>query len=766
MKTQLSSKPISTGWIRCATILAACYLTQTATANQPAPSYTERVIVGRGEILTPSSSETSQAASPAEKSIVPEAGSDDFAMVRMPIGKWIVAFENDVVEDVEIRADGTVTVSEPGRKSEGTVKALEGRVELNFADGRIEGWTNEDGGPQTQVTHWVSAAEVGTVPGIGGKALQPAGNGKWTSTKETRILRGLNLTNVVSRRATAGLPNALDIEELYEIDPKNPDKKRQKPDIFNLQILNEDRDPWVKIVPGSGQFYIEFTDRTFGPVPGDPFTTLNVLDVLVTRMKSLSLQDRNHLFTTMLTHQDDILQSAAYAVLSQLEGPDDADRASLVKLIKAELAARPNSTSAPAGTALVKKMENQIKAAGMKVHEWGTFTVLLGSNGEELEWYQPQQDLVGLPKFVQSPKSTVRLGLKTGTAMFARSRNGRYTGMDTMRMETPVLYFYPNQELDVKVTAQLAGGRITEVYPPSTTGLDGVTTWTGHLFPPNSPKKSSIPAATGPLARHYAAARNVPEAWLYRDTSPPLETVSEVTVDGAAPVVLQLPAKPTEHFIFYRGAGNASFRVSAQEQDRPNVFKITNRGAAISRLFALKISNGQTSWLKLDNLQSGIFEQNKFIDRSQTITFSAAVGSATDVASQLRMEMIDTITKEGLTPAEAAAMVATWDDLWFTEPGVRLLAILPQSVSDSLVPLKITPAPTELKRVFVARVEIITKAKEQALLSVLANPIIDLPASKQQLKELELGRFANGGLERAMVLMNEKMMSQFQTLRK
>ena len=324
-------------------------------------------------------------------------------------------------------------------------------------------------------------------------------------------------------------------------------------------------------------------------------------------------------------------------------------------------------------------------------------------------------------------------------------------------METPVIYFYPKQELDIKVTAKLAQGRITEVYPPATTSLDGLTTWTGHLLPPNSPEKSKIPAADGPLGRHYAAARNVPDAWIYRNANQPPATI---------PAGNTASSPATENFIFYRGAGNASLTIRVTEKNDPDTFNIDNywtSSPAIPRIFALKIANGKTSWLKLDQLESDFIENNKHIDRSQNISFPEPAGAASDVAVQLRTEMISTLTQQGLTPAEAAAMVATWDDLWFTEPGVRLLAILPQATIDHWLPLKISPAPSELKRVFVARIEVITKAKEQALLSILASPG-DLLTNKQQFTELQLGRFAHGGLERAIVMKNKEMMTQFDAI--
>ena len=350
-------------------------------------------------------------------------------MVRLPIGKWLIAFNNDVVEDVEVRSNGTASVTEAKRKSEGIVSYNEGVVTITFDDGRLERWTEDAASPMTKVQHWVSKDQV-TGEGIIGRAIQPAGDGKWSFAKESRSIQGLSLIDTPYHPASPGFPQALDITDLYDADSDKVGGHRQKPEVLDIQVWNEERDPWVKLVPGSGKFYIEFSDRTYGPIEGNPFEKLNVLPMLVAQMKSHALAERNRRFTNMLTHRDDAVQSAAYAALLQLEGVE-IDAENLLKLIKTEIEARPNSASVAAGREVMRTLENRAKAAGMVVHEWGTFTVLQGSNGADLEWYQPQHDLVGLPKFVQSPVSSVRLGMKSGTGMLALSRNGRYTGMDT-----------------------------------------------------------------------------------------------------------------------------------------------------------------------------------------------------------------------------------------------------------------------------------------------------------------------------------------------
>ena len=44
----------------------------------------------------------------------------------LPTGKWSVEFTNGVVEKVEIKKDGTASVTEPARASDGKVTAVLG----------------------------------------------------------------------------------------------------------------------------------------------------------------------------------------------------------------------------------------------------------------------------------------------------------------------------------------------------------------------------------------------------------------------------------------------------------------------------------------------------------------------------------------------------------------------------------------------------------------------------------------------------------------
>src|SRR5215472_3413313 len=86
--------------------------------------------------------------------------------------------------------------------------------------------------------------------------------------------------------------------------------------------------------------------------------------------------------------------------------------------------------------------------AGLTVHEWGTFTSIAGARGQAAEW-SPQTGSTDLPAFVEHFRGPeFKLGLR-----------------GTVRMETPVLYFYDSREENVSVKVSFAKGLITEWYP-------------------------------------------------------------------------------------------------------------------------------------------------------------------------------------------------------------------------------------------------------------------------------------------------------------
>src|SRR6266566_863784 len=91
---------------------------------------------------------------------------------------------------------------------------------------------------------------------------------------------------------------------------------------------------------------------------------------------------------------------------------------------------------------------NDTSQPGLTIHEWGTFTSVAGEDGSAIDW-----DAFGckddLPRFVND------FGY----------RGFKWRLQGTVRMETPVIYFYSSRELDARVKVAFPQGVVTEWYP-------------------------------------------------------------------------------------------------------------------------------------------------------------------------------------------------------------------------------------------------------------------------------------------------------------
>ena len=163
-----------------------------------------------------------------------------------------------------------------------------------------------------------------------------------------------------------------------------------------------------------------------------------------------------------------------------------------------------------------------LTAADFTVHEWGTFTSIVGSDGKALSGLEVEED--PLPTFVHSI---------SGIPPFNKGFNRPLRGV-TIKMETPVLYFYSTepQPFEARVAVKFHGGSISQWYPerskgeplsePITlnsetpaldfsNGHEGFAAWKVTVLPPSSTEEISAPkdreTPQWPRARVAAANR-------------------------------------------------------------------------------------------------------------------------------------------------------------------------------------------------------------------------------------------------------------------
>ena len=91
-------------------------------------------------------------------------------------------------------------------------------------------------------------------------------------------------------------------------------------------------------------------------------------------------------------------------------------------------------------------------ATNYTVHEWGTFTSVQGGNGQLLLWLPLKT--AELPGFVYDWNNA---GLNRRKLVASKT-----SVMTLQRMETPVMYFYADQSMNVNVNVALETGDITQ----------------------------------------------------------------------------------------------------------------------------------------------------------------------------------------------------------------------------------------------------------------------------------------------------------------
>ncbi|HEY6248553.1 MAG TPA: hypothetical protein VI685_01255 [Candidatus Angelobacter sp.] len=364
----------------------------------------------------------------------------------------------------------------------------------------------------------------------------------------------------------------------------------------------------------------------------------------------------------------------------------------------------------------------------LTAHEWGTFTSVAGSDGHAVEWLPltgswPSQSTAAtvndLPAFIEH---FGYLGFKVGLR-------------GTVRMETPVIYFYSPRNVDVSVHVSLSKGLITEWYPH------------GAIFPDGNPPSPALAKNNGDgaitwdivhvepgLAPNFSRENSDSHYYAARETS-----ASPLRVEAAK-------GDQREKFLFYRGVSAFSVPVSARVTAEGNVL-VSNLGKEEIPSLVLFERRGEKMGYRI----SGELQTQGQMEPPE---LNASVES-------LYGDLEEMLVARGLFWDEAHAMVQTWRSSWFEE-GSRLFYIVPASFVDSVLPLTINPAPAKTVRVFVGRMELVTPATQRAVETAMAahddatlhkysrflEPILAIikersPAKKNQLTNLT-GSTCNG----------------------
>ena len=315
---------------------------------------------------------------------------------------------------------------------------------------------------------------------------------------------------------------------------------------------------------------------------------------------------------------------------------------------------------------------------GLTVHEWGTFTSVAGRGGQAMEW-SPLTGSTDLPEFVEHFRTPqFKLGLR-----------------GTVRMETPVLYFYDSREESVSVKVNFVKGVITEWYPHANRVEPVANLFDGSLYQAHADGSIAWDAVTISPTLRSEFPRQPQDSRYYAARMTSATPLRVKTSEG----------EQHEKFLFYRGVSTFRVPVSAKvtgdgkvqienaaEEEIPNTILFERRGDRVG--YRIGGAVAKDAVLDPPDLNGNL--------------------------DDLGRDLVGMLVSQGLYLDEAQAMVETWRNSWFEE-GSRLVYILPEKFVNGILPLSIHPAPAQIARVFVGRLELVTPATEKAVEAAFAS---------------------------------------------
>jgi hypothetical protein len=391
---------------------------------------------------------------------------------------------------------------------------------------------------------------------------------------------------------------------------------------------------------------------------------------------------------------------------------------------------------------------------GFIVHEWGTDTVVVGSDGSLQRGLQHEEE--DLPGFVYN---RIKAGSVEGSASVH------------VKMETPVTYFYADAPLTANVNVAFPGGILTQWYPavqsfyPFITAPNAIPGLTEYKDPALD---MAFPFASQSCSDKHGAIANGLLDWgsieiLAREESPamveaPLDQFTWSYAREVAANAIRVSGKPgamttpqSERFLFYRGLGDFELPVRVEAGADGEVVATNTIADAIGTVFVLNVGEKSGAFIARPD---GIKGEGELTARAPSLESGMPIEAFVEA---LGAQVTDALDATGLYHDEAVAMVSTWKRQWFRTPGIRLLYLAPQAWTESSIPLTVSPAPEATVRVMMIRVEIITPELESADVAKAKMLAEESESSSEQAKAyfLGLGRFAEPRLRRAASLLGD-----------
>lgn len=344
------------------------------------------------------------------------------------------------------------------------------------------------------------------------------------------------------------------------------------------------------------------------------------------------------------------------------------------------------------------------------VHEWGTFTSLQDEEGRSLSGINVDDEPV--PPFVHnlSPFLLGKPILSHEHWAYRMKAAPRRHPLVTMRLETPVLYFYPQHQdvpSTVDVRVEFHGGWLTEFYPLAEADAPG-------LHDRNFQFGTLTEQTTGSL--------------LWKDLRIGTDGSGPVTAERVWVAPRQVAAAnvstangESERYLFYRGVGHidAPLRVllhrdtqSLEVRSALTGLLDANSTVPIRNAWLVDIrSDGDCAFRTLGPQLASGDPQLTLVNCSYQ--FAAHEYGTTNLPT-LKTAMHQELVNDGLFSDEATAMLNTWERAYFLSPGLRIFYIVPRLWTDAVLPLHLSTA-ADVQRCMIGRLELISDSQRTTL---------------------------------------------------
>lgn len=354
---------------------------------------------------------------------------------------------------------------------------------------------------------------------------------------------------------------------------------------------------------------------------------------------------------------------------------------------------------------------------GLVVHEWGTFTVLQDETGRALPGVNVNEE--SLPPFVyrldpglvpDAHGYSAALG-EGPYSSYASKGIPRIFPAALLRMETPVIYFYPpdDRPLRLDVEVKFRQGWISEWYPAAEVDAPGF-----HVRTPEGTAVGSIGRQTVGSIR-WKGLTVAPAAWRLPETDEHAWQAPRKVKSA----VVAVPRGECEKYLFYRGVADlpAPIRVRRLKCGNLGIFSDFPGPARIRGAFLVDIRGGRVAFRRLGALEGA---------PGATLAVTAPEWGAGDESGidGLRAALREALVADGLYAEEAEALLETWKHSYFELEGLRLFFTVPQAWTDAVLPLKLS-RPAQVRRVFVGRVELVEPSQRALLDAIASGPASD-----------------------------------------